>query len=237
MDYSGNKISHSDNFALYPETAITTALSRFSEPLGMDKFLIVGVNGTEPIFRYLSTCSEQFLRAYFTDGHCFSDDLIQYCQQTLAPRFWSTRDYHGSTLAPKALGNLLTQENINCGIVIPVHYGGAIVLVNFFSSQPYEEIKMAYQQNSAILSDIALTLVPRIIKECPDYLFLRPTLTPKSSECLLYMAKGMTNPEISELMQVSKDRVKELVSQILVQLGAANRTEAVLKAKQSLLIP
>ncbi|MCG7560194.1 MULTISPECIES: LuxR family transcriptional regulator [Pseudoalteromonas] len=237
MDYSGNKISHSDAFALYPETAITTSLSRFSEPLGMDQFLIVGVNGTEPVFRYLSTCSEQFLRAYFTDGYCFSDDLIHYCQQTLAPRFWSTHDYHNASLAPKTLGNLLAQENINGGIVIPVHYSGAIVLVNFFSSQSYDEIKSVYYQHSTILSDITLTLIPRIIKECPDYLFLRPTLTPKSSECLLYMAKGMTNPEISELMQVSKDRVKELVSQILNQLGAANRTEAVLKAKQSLLIP
>ncbi|MCO7189522.1 MULTISPECIES: helix-turn-helix transcriptional regulator [unclassified Pseudoalteromonas] len=237
MDYSGNRIEHPDAFALYPETAITSALSRFSEPLGMDRFLIVGVNGTEPTFRYLSTCSEQFLHTYFTEGHCFSDELMQYCQHTLAPRYWCTDDYHRATLGPQSLGNLLQQESINGGIVIPVHYSSAIVFVNYFSNQSAEKIKFLYKQHGTLLSDITLTLVPRIINECPDYLFMRPSLTPKSSECLLYMAKGMTNPEISELMQVSKDRVKELVSQILIQLGAANRTEAVLKAKQSLLIP
>ncbi|MCO7226195.1 LuxR C-terminal-related transcriptional regulator [Pleionea sp. CnH1-48] len=37
----------------------------------------------------------------------------------------------------------------------------------------------------------------------------------------------MTNPEVSELMSVSKDRVKELVSSILKKLEASNRTEAV----------
>nr|WP_256489686.1 helix-turn-helix transcriptional regulator [Pleionea sp. CnH1-48] len=62
---------------------------------------------------------------------------------------------------------------------------------------------------------------------CLNFLFDTPNLTTREEECLWYMAKGMTNPEVSELMSVSKDRVKELVSSILKKLEASNRTEAV----------
>jgi LuxR family maltose regulon positive regulatory protein len=51
------------------------------------------------------------------------------------------------------------------------------------------------------------------------------------------LAEGMPNPRIAEQLVVTLDTVKKHVSHLLGKLGAANRTEAVTRARQLGLIP
>ena len=52
-------------------------------------------------------------------------------------------------------------------------------------------------------------------------------LSPRQSEILGYMVKGLTNRDIASLLRIREDSVEEHVNTILAKIGAANRTEAV----------
>ena len=62
-------------------------------------------------------------------------------------------------------------------------------------------------------------------------------LTARELEVLALLAAGTPNPRIAAQLVVSLDTVKKHVSHVLGKLGAANRTEAVTRARQLGLIP
>ena len=62
-------------------------------------------------------------------------------------------------------------------------------------------------------------------------------LTAREREILALLAAGAPNPRIAEELVLSLDTVKKHVSHLLGKLGAANRTEAVTRARQLGLIP
>ena len=62
-------------------------------------------------------------------------------------------------------------------------------------------------------------------------------LTARELEILVLLAAGAPNPRIAEQLVVSLNTVKKHVSHVLGKLGAANRTEAVTRARQLGLIP
>jgi NarL family two-component system response regulator LiaR len=62
-------------------------------------------------------------------------------------------------------------------------------------------------------------------------------LTSRELEILGMMVSGDSNPEIAERLVVSRSTVKFHVSNILMKLGAATRTEAVAIALQKKLVP
>jgi LuxR family maltose regulon positive regulatory protein len=62
-------------------------------------------------------------------------------------------------------------------------------------------------------------------------------LTARELDVLRLLAAGTPNPRIAEQLVVSLDTVKKHISHVLGKLGAANRTEAVTRARQLGLIP
>jgi len=66
---------------------------------------------------------------------------------------------------------------------------------------------------------------------------LAEQLTARELEVLALVAAGTPNPRIAEELVVTLDTVKKHVSHLLGKLGAANRTEAVTRARQLGLIP
>jgi DNA-binding NarL/FixJ family response regulator len=62
-------------------------------------------------------------------------------------------------------------------------------------------------------------------------------LTPREREVLTLMAKGQRNPDIAETLCVSLKTVEFHVSNILNELGARSRLEAVVKAQTFGLVP
>jgi len=66
---------------------------------------------------------------------------------------------------------------------------------------------------------------------------LAEQLTVRELDVLRLLATGAPNPRIAEQLVVSLDTVKKHVSHVLGKLGAANRTEAVTRARQLGLIP
>ena len=66
---------------------------------------------------------------------------------------------------------------------------------------------------------------------------LAEPLTDREAEVLRLLAAGRSNQRIAHELVVALDTVKKHVTHILGKLGAANRTEAVARARQLGLIP
>ena len=62
-------------------------------------------------------------------------------------------------------------------------------------------------------------------------------LTSRELEVLEMLAAGRPNHVIASQLVITLDTVKKHVSHILGKLGAANRTEAVIRARELSLIP
>lgn len=65
--------------------------------------------------------------------------------------------------------------------------------------------------------------IKRLLAEDPPI----PALTPRQTEVLQSMMRGLTNRDIARQLGIRQDRVNEHVAAILTKIGAANRTEAV----------
>jgi LuxR family transcriptional regulator, maltose regulon positive regulatory protein len=83
------------------------------------------------------------------------------------------------------------------------------------------------QRHAAPPGPRAATAVPGLIEP----------LTSRELEVLTLLAAGMTNQAIAGELVISLDTAKKHVSHVLGKLGAANRTEAVTRARQPGLIP
>ena len=64
--------------------------------------------------------------------------------------------------------------------------------------------------------------IERLLAESPPI----PSLSPRQTEILESITRGLSNNDIAKQLGISVDMVKEHVNSLLVKIGAANRTEA-----------
>lgn len=87
-------------------------------------------------------------------------------------------------------------------------------------------------RNCPVLPEMAQQLLGHVIQETAATRedFPVASLSRREREVLSYLTKGMSNKEIAEKLQVTNRTVKAHVSKILLKMGVADRTQAVVKA-------
>lgn len=68
------------------------------------------------------------------------------------------------------------------------------------------------------------------MRKAPGKERVMDSLTPKETEVLIELGKGLSNKEISQMMYITEYTVKKHVSQVLAKLNLADRTHAALYA-------
>ncbi len=97
------------------------------------------------------------------------------------------------------------------------------LLKNVSADHLAEAIRVTYSG----LPTISPEVTTKLFSETPSsYSEILEPLTSRELEVLDLMARGLTNDEISLQLQLSKNTIKNHVSNILSKLGVGNRTEA-----------
>ncbi len=130
--------------------------------------------------------------------------------------------------APSVKTILLTTYGTSDGIAHALRAGArGAVLKNADNSELAQAIRIVAQGGDYISPDIRQQLAadPPV-----------PDLTPRQSEILESMVRGLTDRDIAELLGLSTESVSEHVGAIRQKIGAANRTEAVAIAMRKYLL-
>ncbi|NMC81079.1 MAG: response regulator transcription factor [Chloroflexi bacterium] len=97
------------------------------------------------------------------------------------------------------------------------------LLKNVSADHLAEAIRVTYSGLPTISPEVTTKLFSETSSSYPE--ILEP-LTSRELEVLDLMARGLTNDEISLQLQLSKNTIKNHVSNVLGKLGVSNRTEA-----------
>ena len=130
--------------------------------------------------------------------------------------------------APSVKTILLTTYGTSDGIAHALRAGArGAVLKNADNSELAKAIRIVAQGGDYISPDIRQQLAadPPV-----------PDLTPRQSEILESMVRGLTDRDIAALLGLSTESVSEHVGAIRQKIGAANRTEAVAIAMRKYLL-
>ncbi len=92
-------------------------------------------------------------------------------------------------------------------------------------SEVFKAIRIISEGGSLLEPVVAAKVLRHMSSDTPRR--TPQTLTPRESEVLQCLGRGLTNKEIAEALFISERTVKFHVSAILDKLGAGNRTEAV----------
>ena len=145
------------------------------------------------------------------------DVILMDLMMPLVDGIAATREIHARQPTIKILILTTSTSSDEIAQALKCGAGGAIS-----KNAPYKELVSAIhaimRDEKALSPDIS-----HILLDDPPI----AQLSPRQSEILQLIAKGLSNPDIAKLLAISIYTVKEQVNILLTKLNAANRAEAV----------
>lgn len=202
------------------------------ERLSVERFayeLIWSDSGARPLL-YITSYPADWSKHYVEKNYSSHDMVIRNSARQIRPFTWQdvSRD-RNLTPTQRLVFNEARDIGLRSGCSVPIHGPGAAkAYLSVASSLSDEEFAKIFLRNRHEIHLLATYAHEHIIKlNLYDRSFAVAHLTPREIEVLTWTANGKTRWEISEILNISEETVKNHVENACVRLGTSNKTHAV----------
>lgn len=219
--------------------SLTSALQRVARNLGFDDFTVTVSDTTRPtrdtrLFVWTSLPAD-WIRQYDERAFVEVDPRPSTVWKTGAPLVWDQRTFHDA--ACLELLKAAASHGECSGIVLPLfhpyHVRGTFALssrVELMSTELRREVSSQLGTASVLAAYTYDLFLLRVVEDALPPAVQNAALTHREVECLRFVGKGLSSPDIGKLMGIGERTVEYHVCKTLSKLGVANRREAVAKA-------
>lgn len=188
----------------------------------------------KPYMLLLDGYPEAWRERYVQQGYLAADPVVEHSQHSVVPLPW---DELGERIAQDDLARKIFAEaaefGLRSGVTLPMR--GVHGDFSLWSLSSSEAPEVAYSRIRAILPDLCLLALH--LHEALDRLvesgvleYVRPQLTARESECLLWAAEGKTAWETSQILGIAERTVIFHLQNAAEKLGCSNRQQAIARA-------
>ncbi|EKV32657.1 regulatory protein, LuxR [Caenispirillum salinarum AK4] len=187
----------------------------------------------------VSTLPEVWVAHYLRNGYSDIDPVIHRARHTARPFLWRDVWDAGLLRKQKDLREESSMVGLRSGVTVPLFGpGGQAALLSVSGADAEAERPDVARAIGAIGMQFQLVYQDLAQEEPDDAVPAFVPLTPREREVLLWAARGKSNWDISQILNVSESAVNFHITNAMRKLEASSRVLAVLKAiRHGLIIP
>lgn len=178
---------------------------------------------------------------FYRQGLIYTDPFIGYCEENVTPLVWrAAKDMTELRKICPKIAEGIGDLNINTFITLPVHSCGENMSGFRFgnignTALPESDLYHALPFLS-LLSSYLFEALHRLHLEIYSVKKPAPKLTAREREVLLWISRGKTTWEISQILNISENTVLTYIKRFFRKLGVQTRQHAIAKAMSLRLI-
>ena len=207
--------------------SVVTAFQHMIGAYGLDH-VIIGDPRPPPArndYLWATTWPTDWLERWLSRNYRQVDPIVRKVRVHNRPLRWSRVQWEASDPGSRVMSEA-TEFGMKDGLAVPVvsREGGPCVVISMAAER--------YDINPS--DEAALHLSSIYFQGRLEYIRSRnalplrgPKLTPRESECLVWVAAGKTDWEISQILNIAEQTVHEYVQNALIKLNATTRAQAV----------
>lgn len=209
-------------------------MDKFAKEMGFEHFayaLTIKAPSLKPQQYFINGFPQEWVERYLSQGYFQVDPLIRHAESTSLPAIWSDQLLHGGQSSQfweeaKAFG-------LQSGLSFAVHEQPGVT--GIFSLARDKKLDLQAQDLAALIGRaqmfasllhhaVARIDLPKLLPE------QGAVLTAREQECLKWAADGKTAWEIGQILGVAERTAVFHVNNVIQKLGAANKTQAIVRA-------
>jgi LuxR family transcriptional regulator, quorum-sensing system regulator SolR len=209
-------------------------MERFTKQLGFEHFvyvLSISAPSLKPQQVIVNGFPRQWLDRYLAGSYFKIDPLVKHTQSSSLPAIWQDQVFHDRK--SEEFWEEAKSFGLNTGLSLSMRdHPGMTGIFSLARDRPIatksgelaELIGRAQMFAFLVHEAVARIELPKVLPE------QNVVLTARERECLLWAANGKTAWEISQILGIAERTAVFHVNNVIQKLGAANRTQAIVRA-------
>lgn len=209
-------------------------MERFARQMGFEKFayaLRISVPSLIQQNFHLNGYPQAWGEHYVAHGYFTVDPIVRHCNRSTLPAIWDERAFHDD--ATQGFWEEAQAFGLQSGLSFAVHEQPGVT--GIFSLSRDRKLDLPAQDLAALIGRaqvFASVLHHAVVRINLPSLLPRAHvhLTPRERECLKWTADGKTAWETSQILGIAERTAVFHMNNVIEKLGAANKTQAVVRA-------